>query len=112
MNDRAEFDPFGARDRFDTGNGAADFYRLGRLAEEGIEGLQRLPYSIRLLLESLLRNCDGRVVTREDVLNLAGWNATSPAKDPTTARLACIGAARRYIGEKDAAGIAPRREAT
>ena len=41
-------------------------------------GLDRLPVSIRIVLESVLRNCDGKKVTRQDVENLANWDAKSP----------------------------------
>jgi aconitate hydratase len=40
---------------------------------EGLTHLSRLPYSIRILLESLLRQCNGREFRQEDVTNLAGW---------------------------------------
>lgn len=73
-------DPFQARGSFDTGNGQADIYRISRLEEQGIGTISRLPYSIRVLLESVLRNCDEYVVTGDDVRNLATWNAASPAK--------------------------------
>ena len=76
---QSQFDPFGARDTFQTGSGSAGFYRLAKLEESGIGQIDRLPYSIRILLESVLRNCDGYVVTEEDVKNLATWNAASPA---------------------------------
>ena len=52
-------DPFGVRDTLDTGSGPATFYRLSRLQDQGIGDIDRLPYSIRVLLESVLRNCDG-----------------------------------------------------
>lgn len=74
------FDPFGARDQFDTGNGTAAIYRLSRLEEAGLGEVSRLPFSIRVLLESVLRNCDGFSVTEQDVKNLAAWNAAEPAK--------------------------------
>ena len=74
------YDPFGARDQFDTGNGSATFYRLSKLEEAGLGEISRLPFSIRILLEAVLRNCDGFLVTEEDVRNLAGWNASAPAK--------------------------------
>ncbi len=45
----------------------------------GLTKLAGLPFSMRLLLEAALRNCDGYEVTEEDVKNLAGWNAASPA---------------------------------
>ncbi len=74
------FDPFGARDQFDTGNGPATIYRLSRLEEAGLGQISRLPFSIRVLLEAVLRHCDGFSVTEQDVRNLAAWNAAAPAK--------------------------------
>jgi aconitate hydratase len=73
-------DPFGARDTFATANGPVGIYRLSRLEEQGLGEVSRLPYSMRVLLEAVLRNCDGFTVTEEDVRNVAGWNAASPAK--------------------------------
>jgi len=73
-------DPFGARDTFDTGNGSAALYRLSRLEDAGLGAVSKLPFSIRILLEAVLRNCDGFQVTEQDVRNLAGWNAADPAK--------------------------------
>lgn len=74
------FDPFGARDQFDTGHGTATLYRLSKLEEAGLGEVSRLPFSIRVLLEAVLRNCDGFLVTEQDVKNLAAWKAESPAK--------------------------------
>ncbi len=74
------FDPFGARDTFETGNGPAGIYRLAKLTDAGLGDVSRLPYSIRVLLEAVLRNCDGYQVTEKDVENLVAWNAESPAK--------------------------------
>ena len=73
-------DPFGVRDAFDTADGPVGIYRIGRLEEQGVGQVSTLPYSIRVLLEAVVRNCDGFVVTEEDVKNLAGWNAAAPAK--------------------------------
>ncbi len=73
-------DPFGARDVFDTGSGPAALYRLTRLEDLGLTRLGALPYSLRVLLESVLRNCDGFEVTENDVKNVAGWSAASPAR--------------------------------
>ena len=73
-------DSFSARQSFDTGNGNADMYRLDRLEAAGLGSISRLPFSIRILLESVLRNCDQYVVTEDDVKNLISWNAASPAK--------------------------------
>ncbi|MEO2021434.1 MAG: aconitate hydratase AcnA [Pirellulaceae bacterium] len=70
-------DPFGARDSFETGEGKVDLYRLSRLEDQGLGSISQLPYSIRVLLEAVLRNCDGYIVEEEDVRNLAAWSATS-----------------------------------
>jgi aconitate hydratase len=72
-------DPFGARDTLSTSAGPVGIYRLSRLEKLGLCQLARLPYSIRVLLESVLRNCDGYEVTEADVKNLAAWNAAAPA---------------------------------
>lgn len=74
------FDPFGARDQFDTGHGKATLYRLSRLEDAGLGEISKLPFSIRMLLEAVLRNCDGFSVTEQDVKNLAAWKAAAPAK--------------------------------
>src|SRR5205809_102265 len=49
--------------------------------EQGIGKISRLPVSIRIVLESVLRNCDGKKVRRKDVEALAKWNAKSPANE-------------------------------
>ena len=74
---RSVSDPFGARASLDTASGPVDFYRLGRLAELGLADLERLPFSIRVWLESLLRGCNGWEITEDHVKNLAAWNAKS-----------------------------------
>ncbi|MGD0898997.1 MAG: aconitate hydratase AcnA [Thermoguttaceae bacterium] len=74
------FDPFHARDTFDTGHGRAAIYRLSRLEDAGLTAVGRLPFSIRVLLESVLRNCDGYAVTERDVRNLAGWSPAGQAR--------------------------------
>jgi aconitate hydratase len=72
-------DTFGARSTFETGHGKASLYRLSALEKEGVaSGLDRLPFSIRVLLESVLRNVDGELVTADDVRGLASWSATEP----------------------------------
>jgi aconitate hydratase len=70
---------FGARGVLDTDRGGAVIYRLENLEKSGLSGISRLPFSIKVLLESLLRNCDGALITEQDVAALAGWNAKSPA---------------------------------
>ncbi|BCX47550.1 aconitate hydratase [Haloferula helveola] len=64
---------------FPTGSGTeGKFHSLPALAEQGFPDLAKLPVSIRIVLESVLRNVDGRKVTEDDVKNLAGYNAKSP----------------------------------
>lgn len=64
---------------FQTGAGTeSNFNSLPALKDLGIGDVARLPISIRIVLESVLRNCDGKKVTEEDVRNLANWNAKSP----------------------------------
>jgi aconitate hydratase len=73
-------DPFSARATFETGSGPATLYRLRALDDAGVTDTSRLPYSIRTVLEALLRTCDGYEVTEADVRSLATWNAAKPAE--------------------------------
>src|SRR5437870_1070857 len=73
-------DEFKTLTKFDAGEGREGFlYSLPALEEQGIGKISRLPVSIRIVLESVLRNCDGKKVRRKDVETLANWNAKSPA---------------------------------
>jgi aconitate hydratase len=72
-------DPFHARDTFDSGAGRVGIYRLSKLEDAGLTDVAALPYSIRVLLECVLRNCDGYQVTEDDVRRLAAWRAAGQA---------------------------------
>ncbi len=75
-------DEFKTLRKFDAGRGREGFlYSLPALEEQGIGKISRLPVSIRIVLESVLRNCDGKKVRRKDVEALANWNAKSPANE-------------------------------
>jgi len=75
-------DEFKTLRKLDTDTGReAFFYSLPALEEQGIGIISRLPISIRIVLESVLRNCDGEKVRRKDVEALANWNAKSPANE-------------------------------
>jgi aconitate hydratase len=75
-------DEFRALKKFDVGKGREGlFFSLPALEEQGIGKISRLPVSIRIVLESVLRNCDGKKVRRKDVEALAKWNAKSPANE-------------------------------
>ncbi len=54
------------------------YYSLPTLEEKNVGKISRLPISMRIMLESLLRNCDGKRVREEDVIRLAKWNPTKP----------------------------------
>jgi len=71
-------DRFGARATLASARGPATIYRLDALAKSANASIDRLPFSIKILLESLLRTCDEYEVTQADVLRLARWNAKSP----------------------------------
>ncbi len=75
-------DEFKTLKKFDAGKGREGFlYSLPALEEQGIGKISRLPISIRIVLESVLRNCDGKKVRRKDVEMLANWNARSSANE-------------------------------
>ncbi len=66
---------FDTRGTIDSGGMQAGIYRLSKLAGDGIGQIDRLPFSIKVLLENALRNEDGRLFQAEDVVNLASWDA-------------------------------------
>ncbi|MFN2542888.1 MAG: aconitate hydratase [Chthoniobacterales bacterium] len=75
-------DEFNTLKKFDAGNGREGFlHLLPALEEQGVARISRLPVSIRIVLESVLRNCDGKKVRRKDVETLAKWNAKKPANE-------------------------------
>src|SRR6202790_4420078 len=67
---------FGARATLKVGNKEYDLYRLDALDKQGIS-TRHLPFSLRILLENLLRTEDGRNVTKEEIRALAAWNKNS-----------------------------------
>jgi aconitate hydratase len=71
-------DSFGARSTLSVGGNDHEIYRLDAVKEGHVD---RLPYSLKILLENLLRHEDGRDVTREDILALANWD---PKAEPST----------------------------
>ncbi|MHB8765081.1 MAG: aconitate hydratase AcnA [Deferrisomatales bacterium] len=64
---------FGAYGTMKTGSGEVGVYRLSALVKEGLGAVDRLPFSVKVLLEAALRNCDGYVITEDDVGALARW---------------------------------------
>ncbi|WP_290755555.1 MULTISPECIES: aconitate hydratase AcnA [unclassified Exiguobacterium] len=74
-------DVFGARRSFEANGKNYQYYSLEKLEELGLTEVKRLPYSIRVLLESVLRQQDGRSITREHVENLAKWGTAQVSND-------------------------------
>jgi len=72
-------DLFGARTLLPGASEPTYYYRLAALEEAGIGPIARLPFSIKVLLEAVLRQVDGFAVTKEDVVRLANWDAQNPA---------------------------------
>jgi aconitate hydratase len=66
-------DFFNARDMLETKHGTYTYYRLDALEKAGLTDLKRLPFSIRVVLEAALRQCNEREITQEDVKNIAAW---------------------------------------
>jgi len=70
---------FNTLQRFDLGNGRRGmFYSLPQLERAGLGPISKLPVSIRLVLESVLRNCDGKRVSEQNVRELAAWQPNAP----------------------------------
>ncbi|MBX3404192.1 MAG: aconitate hydratase AcnA [Phycisphaeraceae bacterium] len=74
-------DPFNARATLSANGRTYTYASLGALERQKIgKPISRLPFSLRVLLEAMLRNVDGFVVTADDVAGMANWNARSPSK--------------------------------
>ncbi|HML20139.1 MAG TPA: aconitate hydratase AcnA [Aggregatilinea sp.] len=74
MANRDFRDTFGTLSSFELDGETIHYYRLDRLEEQGLGAVSRLPFSIKVLLESVVRNNNGFEVTDEDVTNLAQWS--------------------------------------
>jgi aconitate hydratase len=67
-------DSFGTRNRLSVDGGEVSYFSLPALERQGFAGVGRLPYALRILLENLLRNEDGRSVDPADIEALANWD--------------------------------------
>ena len=81
---------FGARSPLQVGNRDYQIYRLDAVSDGDVAGL---PYSLKILLENLLRHEDGVNVTRDDILALAHWD---PGQDPGNGECGPNGASRQH----------------
>ncbi|NRQ50870.1 aconitate hydratase AcnA [Aeromicrobium sp. YC3-14] len=74
-------DSFNSKDSLSVGDATYDYYRLGAVEGEGLD-VASLPFSLKVLLESLLRTEDGADITKADIEALAGWDADAePSKE-------------------------------
>lgn len=73
-------DLFRARKSIPTQQGPVDLFSLKVLEDEGLVELNRLPFSIRILLEAVLRGVDGRLITEQDVKNMAAWDPRATSR--------------------------------
>jgi len=73
--DKTSLDSFEVRTSLDVAGRAVDYFSLPRFAEKAGVDVSRLPYSLKILLENLLRHEDGKNVKRDEVLALARWDA-------------------------------------
>src|SRR6478735_6583289 len=76
-------DSFGAKGTLEVGDRSYEIFRVGAVEGEGLpdDAVKTLPYSLKVLLENLLRTEDGSNSTADDIRALAGWDADA---DPST----------------------------
>ena len=72
-------DVFDAREKLEGPYGTAYYYRLDALQKHGIGGLERLPFTVKIILENLLRNAGNEIVTENEIHSLARWTPGSSA---------------------------------
>jgi aconitate hydratase A / 2-methylisocitrate dehydratase len=72
---------FGTRDKLNVGAQVFEIQRLEKLEEQGLSHIEKLPFSLRILLENLLRFEDGRFVHADDIRSLAKWTPNGPEKE-------------------------------
>ncbi len=76
----ASLDSFRCRRTLEAGSATYHYFSIPEAEKNGLDGVSQLPFSMKVLLENLLRNEDGRSVTKEDILSVAAW-LTSRGKD-------------------------------
>jgi aconitate hydratase len=96
--------------RLDVGGKSYRLHRLVTVEEKGLGRLDRLPRSIRVLLENLLRHEDGVSVTREDIAAVAGWKPQDPTRKEIAFRPARV-VLQDFTGVPAVADLAAMRDA-
>ena len=72
---------FNTRDKLSVGAQVFEVYRLDKLEEQGLGAIANLPFSLRILLENLMRCEDGRFVHADDIRALAKWTPNGPQRE-------------------------------
>lgn len=70
-------DPFNAKDTLSVNGNDYSYINLKSLQAQGVGNIEKMPFSIRVLLEAMVRNLDGFIVTNDDIAGLANYNAKS-----------------------------------
>jgi aconitate hydratase len=73
-------DSFGTLSTMETPGGSVNYFSLAKMAANGFSGIERLPFSIRILLENLLRNEDGTLIKAADAESMANWSPQAAVK--------------------------------
>lgn len=77
---KTESNTFNTKSELETNAGVVTYFSLEKLIEKGYSNIEKMPFSIKVLLECVLRNENGREVTFEDVEKIANYNAADPQK--------------------------------
>ena len=101
---------FDARRTISTAEGEALLWSLPALEAAGLGSVSTLPYSLKIMLESLLRNVDGKTVTEADVAKVAGWTPDSPPEGEVGYRPARV-LLQDFTGVPAVVDLAAMREA-
>src|SRR4030067_188680 len=83
-------DYFNTREGLKTSHSQYVYYRLANLEKQGLTRLDRLPFSIKVMLESVLRQCNEREIKQTDVVNLADWKPNTTSRTPLPFRPARV----------------------
>ena len=83
-------DYFNSREDLKTSQSRYVYYSLANLEQQGLAWLDRLPFSIKVMLESVLRQCNEREIKQTDVVNLAGWKPNPTSRTPLPFRPARV----------------------
>jgi aconitate hydratase len=87
MADLTAKNSFGAKETFETGSGKAYYYCLSKLQEAGLGNIDKMPFSIKVLLESLLRNENGWPLTTRRTPHSSSFPLSQPGSSCKTSRV-------------------------